>query len=243
MKIKQQLNLIIKQAFDNAGIKAKPISVTEATKKEFGDYQFNGAMALAKELKSNPREIATKIVEALPKKTIISKTQIAGPGFINIWLDDSMISSYLQEALNDDRLGIKPKENPTKVVVDYSGPNMAKQMHVGHLRSTIIGDSLANLLEFLGDNVIRQNHIGDWGTQFGMLIAYLEEIDEDGNVSLQDLEQFYKDAKARFDESKEFATKAREYVVKIQSGDSHCLGLWQKFINISLGHCQDGMTN
>jgi arginyl-tRNA synthetase len=112
-------------------------------------------------------------------------------------------------------------------------------MHVGHLRSTIIGDSLANILEFLGDDVIRQNHIGDWGTQFGMLIAYLEEIDEDGNVSLKDLEQFYKDAKARFDKSEEFATKAREYVVKIQSGDSHCLGLWKKFIDISLGHCQE----
>jgi len=112
-------------------------------------------------------------------------------------------------------------------------------MHVGHLRSTIIGDSLANLLEFLGYEVIRQNHIGDWGTQFGMLIAYLEHIDEDGNVSLKDLEQFYKDAKAKFDSDKDFANKAREYVVKIQSGDSHCIGLWEKFINISLGHCQE----
>jgi len=239
MKIKQQLNDIIKQAFDNAGIDAKPIGVTEATKAEFGDYQFNGAMALAKQLKSNPREIASKIVEALPSDTIIAKTQIAGPGFINIWLDDDMVAKTLQDALTDERLGIKPKTDPIKVVVDYSGPNMAKQMHVGHLRSTIIGDSLANILEFLGDEVIRQNHIGDWGTQFGMLIAYLEEIDDDGNVSLKDLEQFYKDAKARFDESEEFANKAREYVVKIQSGDSHCLGLWKKFIDISLGHCQE----
>jgi len=239
MKIKQQLNDIIQQAFNNANIDATPISVTEATKPEFGDYQFNGAMALAKQLKSNPREIASKIEEALPKDTIIAKTQIAGPGFINIWLDDKALASTLQNFIDDERLGVKPKENPIKVVVDYSGPNMAKQMHVGHLRSTIIGDSLANILEFLGDDVIRQNHIGDWGTQFGMLIAYLEEIDEDGNVSLKDLEQFYKDAKARFDESEEFATKAREYVVKIQSGDSHCLGLWKKFIDISLGHCQE----
>jgi len=239
MKIKQQLNQIIQQAFDNANIDEKPISVTEATKAEFGDYQFNGAMALAKKLKSNPREIAQKIIDAMPQDTMIAKTQIAGPGFINIWLDDSVLSQSLQQALKDSRLGIKPKDDPIKVVVDYSGPNMAKQMHVGHLRSTIIGDSLANLLEFLGDEVIRQNHIGDWGTQFGMLIAYLEHIDEDGNVSLKDLEQFYKDAKAKFDSDKDFANKAREYVVKIQSGDSHCIGLWEKFINISLGHCQE----
>jgi len=126
-----------------------------------------------------------------------------------------------------------------KVVVDYSGPNMAKQMHVGHLRSTIIGDTLANLLTFLGDEVIRQNHIGDWGTQFGMLIAYLEEAEEEGAVSLKDLEQFYKDAKGRFDADEMFADKAREYVVKIQSGDRHCLQLWQKFIDISLGHCEE----
>jgi arginyl-tRNA synthetase len=239
MKIKQQLNQIIQQAFDNANIDEKPISVTEATKAEFGDYQFNGAMALAKKLKSNPREIAQKIIDVMPQNTMIAKTQIAGSGFINIWLEDSVLSQSLQQALEDSRLGIKPKDNPIKVVVDYSGPNMAKQMHVGHLRSTIIGDSLANLLEFLGDEVIRQNHIGDWGTQFGMLIAYLEHIDEDGNVSLKDLEQFYKDAKAKFDSDKDFANKAREYVVKIQSGDSHCIGLWEKFINISLGHCQE----
>jgi arginyl-tRNA synthetase len=116
---------------------------------------------------------------------------------------------------------------------------MAKQMHVGHLRSSIIGDTLANLLTYLGDEVIRQNHIGDWGTQFGMLIAYLEEIHEEGTVSLKDLEQFYKDAKGRFDEDEAFADKAREYVVKIQSGDTHCLALWQKFIDISLGHCEE----
>jgi arginyl-tRNA synthetase len=116
---------------------------------------------------------------------------------------------------------------------------MAKQMHVGHLRSTIIGDTLANLLDFLGDEVIRQNHIGDWGTQFGMLIAYLEEMGEDGSGSLKDLEQFYKDAKARFDADAAFADKAREYVVKIQSGDAHCLTLWKKFIDISLGHCEE----
>jgi len=140
---------------------------------------------------------------------------------------------------SDRRLGIEVKKDPQTVVIDYSGPNMAKQMHVGHLRSTIIGDTLANLLTFLGDDVIRQNHIGDWGTQFGMLIAYLEEMNEDGSVSLKDLEQFYKDAKNRFDSDSAFAERAREYVVKIQSGDAHCLALWEKFIDISLGHCEE----
>ncbi len=239
MKLKQEVNQVIQAAFDEAGIDAAPIPVSEATKPEFGDFQFNGAMALAKKLGKNPREIAATIVEHLKTDGLIAKAEIAGPGFINLWLDDNWIATRSSEAVADARLGIGVKENPIKAVVDYSGPNMAKQMHVGHLRSTIIGDTLANLLEFLGDEVIRQNHIGDWGTQFGMLIAYLEETGEESSVSLRDLEQFYKDAKKRFDEDPAFADKAREYVVKIQSGDSYCLGLWQKFIDISLGHCEE----
>ncbi len=239
MKLKEEVNKVIKAAFDKAGIEAEPIGVTEATKPEFGDFQFNGAMALAKVLKKNPREIATLITDNLDTSGILAKTQIAGPGFINLWLNDDWVAKQCNEAKNDERLGIEKKEDPIKVVVDYSGPNMAKQMHVGHLRSTIIGDTLANLLAFLGDEVIRQNHIGDWGTQFGMLIAYLEEQGSDGSGSLRDLEQFYKDAKKRFDEDSTFADKAREYVVKIQSGDAHCLGLWKKFIDISLGHCEE----
>jgi arginyl-tRNA synthetase len=239
MKLKSQLNNVIKNAFIKAGIKDEPIAVTEATKPEFGDYQFNGAMALAKSLGKNPRQIAEMIVENLDLTGMLSKAEIAGPGFINLWINPLWVAKEAQIALKDERLGVQKRENPIKVVVDYSGPNMAKQMHVGHLRSTIIGDTLANLLTFLGDEVIRQNHIGDWGTQFGMLIAYLEEKDEDGSVSLKDLEQFYKDAKARFDEDENFANKAREYVVKIQSGDKHCLNLWQKFIDISLGHCEE----
>ena len=238
MKLKSQINNVIKEAFDKAGIDETPIPVSEATKPEFGDYQFNGAMALSKKLGKNPREIAATILDHLDLSGILSKAEIAGPGFINLWLNDTWVAKACQEASADERLGIPKKSDPIKVVVDYSGPNMAKQMHVGHLRSTIIGDTLANLLEFLGDEVIRQNHVGDWGTQFGMLIAYLEEMGEDGSGSLQDLEQFYKDAKKRFDEDEAFANKAREYVVKIQSGDAHCLNLWQKFIDISLGHCE-----
>ncbi len=239
MKLKEEINSVIKTAFTKAGIAHSPISVTEAGKPEFGDYQFNGAMALAKALGKNPREIAADILAHLDTDGLLSKAEIAGPGFINLWLNPTWLSLKCEEALGDERLGIQPRSNPMRVVVDYSGPNMAKQMHVGHLRSTIIGDTLANLLDFLGDDVIRQNHIGDWGTQFGMLIAYLEEMGEDGSGSLKDLEQFYKDAKAKFDADEAFANKAREYVVKIQSGDEHCLHLWQKFIDISLGHCEE----
>lgn len=239
MKLKSQINNYIKEAFVQAGIQEDPISVSEATKPEFGDYQFNGAMALSKILGKNPREIGNSILESLNFTGVISKAEIAGPGFINLWLNPLWVATECQEALQDSRLGVSLNVVATKVVVDYSGPNMAKQMHVGHIRSTIIGDTLANLLTFLGDDVVRQNHIGDWGTQFGMLIAYLEMQGSDGAVGLKDLEQFYKDAKATFDVDEAFATKAREYVVKIQSGDAHCLGLWQKFIDISLGHCEE----
>ena len=239
MKLKSQINQVIKEAFIRAGIDHEPMSVSEATKSEFGDFQFNGAMALSKKLGKNPREIATEILNHLDFTGLLAKAEIAGPGFINLWLNPLWIASQCKFALNDERLSVEQRETPIKVVVDYSGPNMAKQMHVGHLRSTIIGDTLANLLTFLGDEVIRQNHIGDWGTQFGMLIAYLEETGNDGSSCLKDLEQFYKDAKGRFDADEDFANKAREYVVKIQSGDMHCLNLWQKFIDISLGHCED----
>lgn len=239
MKLKSQINQVIREAFIKAGIDHEPMSASEATKPEFGDYQFNGAMALSKKLGKNPREIATEILNSLDLTGLLTKAEIAGPGFINLWLNPVWIASQCEAALNDERLSIENRETPIKVVVDYSGPNMAKQMHVGHLRSTIIGDTLANLLTFLGDDVIRQNHIGDWGTQFGMLIAYLEEMGSDGSDNLKDLEQFYKDAKGRFDADEDFADKAREYVVKIQSGDAHCLQLWQKFIDISLGHCEE----
>ncbi len=239
MKIKSQLNRIIKKALESANIEASDVIVSDATKAEFGDYQFNGAMKLARTLRRNPREIALDIIKYIDSP-IVTKVEVAGAGFINIWLDDEWLSNSLNSIIDDKRVGVGFIENPKRVVVDYSGPNMAKQMHVGHLRSSIIGDTLATLLEFLGDEVIRQNHIGDWGTQFGMLIAYLEEQGEEGaSKNLQDLEQFYKDAKVRFDQSEEFANKAREYVVKIQQGDPHCLNLWQKFIDTSLSHCEE----
>ncbi len=239
MKLKSQLDQIIKVAFAKAGIDAEPIMVSEATKPEFGDYQFNGAMALSKQLRKNPREIAQQIVDAIDTTGMINKVEIAGPGFINIWLDRIWMQTALGEVLVDERLSVAMHEQARKTVVDYSSPNMAKQMHVGHLRSTIIGDTLATLFTYLGDEVIRQNHIGDWGTQFGMLIAYLETSGEDAYSSLGDLEQFYKDAKVKFDADPEFADTAREYVVKLQGGDAHCLKLWQQFIDVSLGHCEE----
>ncbi len=241
MKIKSQLNQIIKEALDSANIKTEEdITISDATKVEFGDYQFNGAMKLARTLRRNPREIALDIIEHIDTNTLISKVEVAGAGFINIWIDNSWLSKELTKIIDDNRIGVGVVENKERVVVDYSGPNMAKQMHVGHLRSTIIGDTLATLFSFLGHEVIAQNHIGDWGTQFGMLIAYLEELGEDNKrQNLQDLEQFYRDAKVRFDESQEFANRAREYVVKIQQGDTHCLRLWREFIDVSLGHCEE----
>jgi len=240
MKLKEEINRLITNALEQASIEIESVAVSDATKVEFGDYQFNGIMPLAKTLRRNPRDIAYEVAGLIETGKAISKVEVAGPGFINIWLNSKWMSSQASKMLVDERLDITSKQEASKVLVDYSGPNMAKQMHVGHLRSTIIGDTLANLFTFLGDDVIRQNHIGDWGTQFGMLIAYLEEIgSEDGSENLKDLEQFYKDAKGRFDADEAFATKAREYVVKIQSGDTHCLRLWKKFIDISLGHCED----
>ena len=239
MKLKQQINSILLDALQQAGIEAQAVQVSDASKPEFGDYQYNGIMALAKQQKRNPREIAAEVVAHIPTDGMIARAEVAGPGFINLWLDTNWVSQSVQMLVGDARLSVDTVDTPSKVVVDYSSPNMAKQMHVGHLRSSIIGDTLANLFAFLGDEVIRQNHIGDWGTQFGMLIAYLEEMGEDGSGSLSDLEQFYKDAKGRFDADAAFADKSREYVVKLQGGDVHCLHLWDNFIDKSLGHCEE----
>ncbi len=239
MKIKDQLSQTIHYALQKAGIDTDMPTVNEAGKPEFGDYQYNGAMALAKKLGKKPRDIAAQIISHIPTGDMISKCEVAGPGFVNIWLDDKWIATQNLLISTDDRLAIEPKTDPSTVVVDYSSPNMAKEMHVGHLRSTIIGDTLSNLLEFLGDKVIRQNHIGDWGTQFGMLIAYLEESGSNGSADLKDLEEFYKNAKKRFDEDEKFAATAREYVVKLQSGDEKCLRLWEDFIDTSLSHCEE----
>jgi len=216
---------------------APAIQVENARDKTHGDFASNIAMMLAKPAGMKPRDLAEKLINALPASADISKVEIAGPGFLNFFQNTDALASRLDAALADGHLGVRKAGAAQKVVIDMSAPNLAKEMHVGHLRSTIIGDSVARVLEFLGDDVIRQNHVGDWGTQFGMLLAYLEEnpITSD---ELSDLENFYRAAKKRFDESEDFATRARGLVVKLQAGDAECMALWTRFKDISLSHCQ-----
>ncbi|WP_110970337.1 arginine--tRNA ligase [Pseudomonas huaxiensis] len=213
------------------------IQVENARDKTHGDFASNIAMMLAKPAGMKPRDLAEKLIAALPADPQISKVEIAGPGFLNFFQNTQALASRLDAALADAKLGVHKAGPQQKVVIDLSAPNLAKEMHVGHLRSTIIGDAVARVLEFLGDDVIRQNHVGDWGTQFGMLLAYLEEnpITSD---ELSDLENFYRAAKKRFDESEAFADRARGLVVKLQAGDAECLTLWTRFKDISLSHCQ-----
>lgn len=228
------------EALEKLGVEDAPVPVTRSARPEFGEYQFNGAMALAKQMKQKPRDIAAKILDAVTLNDVAEKLEIAGPGFINIHLKDAWLANQCELALHDPRLGIAkaPQQN---VVVDYSSPNLAKEMHVGHLRTTIIGDSVVKVLEFLGHNVIRQNHMGDWGTQFGMLLAHLSDKlqEEVAETALSDLEDFYREAKVRFDEEEGFADRAREYVVKLQGGDKQCLALWERFIDISIAHSEE----
>lgn len=218
-----------------------PAPLTRSTRPEFGEYQFNGAMALAKMLKQKPRDIATKLVEAVQLDDVADKLEIAGPGFINIHLSPAFLSEQIQAKSRNERIGIAAETAQT-IVVDYSSPNLAKEMHVGHLRSTIIGDAVVRVLEFLGHDVIRQNHMGDWGTQFGMLLAHLsDKLNEEkvAETALADLEDFYRAAKVRFDEEEGFADRAREYVVKLQSGEAQCMTLWQQFIDVSIAHSEE----
>jgi len=209
--------------------------VRQSAKVQFGDYQANGIMAVAKKLGQQPRQLAEQVLQHLDLNGIASKVEIAGPGFINIFLDRQWLSQQVDAAVSDPRLGVARQPAQT-IVIDYSAPNVAKEMHVGHVRSTIIGDASARTLEFLGHNVIRANHVGDWGTQFGMLIAFLEkqQNEQHGDIALADLENFYREAKKTYDEDEEFAVRARNYVVKLQSGDEYCLAMWKKLVDITM---------
>lgn len=229
----------IHSAFDAVGIGEHPIILQPAKSAEFGDFQINGVMGAAKKSKQNPRALAEQVVGALSNSSTIAKSEVAGPGFINLHLAPEFLASELIKRQASGSL-ITPSSAPKTVVIDYSSPNLAKEMHVGHLRSSIIGDSIVRILGYLGDDVIRQNHVGDWGTQFGMLVAYMvEQQQADAKFQLSDLEQFYRSAKVRFDEDAAFADTAREYVVKLQGGDKHVLALWHQFVEISLQHAQD----
>ena len=217
-------------------------ALTPSTRANFGDYQINAAMGAAKKLKTNPRELGQKLIDNLKVDDLAEKVELAGPGFINIHLKPAWLGEQLQTAAKDEKLSVSVKAEPQTVVVDYSAPNLAKEMHVGHLRSTIIGDAVVRALEFRGDKVIRQNHMGDWGTQFGMLLAHLSDqlaANEIAETALSDLENFYREAKKRFDDEEGFADRAREYVVKLQGGDEQCMALWQQFIDISIAHSEE----
>ena len=228
-----------------------PALVSLSKNPTFGDYQANGVMAAAKQLQTHPRQLAEQIVEKLKLDDICEPPEIAGPGFINLRLKDDFLAERLLTINTDtDRMGIDKTPVPHTVVVDYSGPNIAKQMHVGHLRSTIIGDCIARLYDFQGHTVIRQNHIGDWGTQFGMLLRHMEdnfsaEYNQEKNSLaikselLSDIEQFYRDAKHRFDTDTKFQEESRNWVVKLQSGNEVAIGKWEVICDITLSHCEE----
>ncbi|MEQ5114256.1 arginine--tRNA ligase [Morganella morganii] len=241
MNIQAILSDKIQQALISAGA---PLDcdaiVKQSAKAQFGDYQANGVMAAAKKMGMPPRQLAEKVIELLDLDGIAEKTEIAGPGFINIFLSPDWLTTQLETALADDKLGLTPVE-PMTIAIDYSAPNVAKQMHVGHLRSTIIGDAAARTQEYLGHKVIRCNHVGDWGTQFGMLIAYLEKMQNEdaGDMALADLEAFYREAKKHYDEDEVFAERARGYVVKLQGGDEYCCTMWRKLVDITMQQNQE----
>lgn len=237
------------RAFGEIG-EAADARIAPSQNPKFGDYQSNCAMGLAKKVGANPRDAAQKIIDAMDLTNICDPPQIAGPGFINF----SLRPAFLAKTLADippmdpnkpfDRMGIDVDPKCEQVVVDMSSPNLAKEMHVGHLRSTVIGESVSRILEFCGHQVERVNHVGDWGTQFGMLVAHLrsvkpEVLDDPQHLAIGDLESFYIEAKRHFDSDPDFADEARSTVVQLQSGDESTLRIWRAFCDESLRHCHD----
>ncbi len=245
--MKQKIESLLTQALETYAQKQglsfekQAIQIERPRDLTHGDFSSNIAMILAKSFKKPPREVAEQLLASLPESEDIESVSLAGPGFINFKLSEKALNNAMQQIWSSASCGVETVNTPEVVVVDYSSPNLAKEMHVGHLRSTIIGDALARTLALKAHHVIRQNHVGDWGTQFGMLIAHLADIEssESTHVELNDLESFYKAAKLRFDTEAAFAERARLEVVKLQSGDPHCLELWKRFIRLSLAHCQE----
>jgi arginyl-tRNA synthetase len=239
--LEEHLSKALAQA---TGVAGCPAVVRPATDPKFGDYQANGIMGAAKKLKRNPRELAMEVVKLADISGICETPEVAGPGFINLRLKPAFVADALLKINADPaRLGIDAVTKPERIVVDYSGPNIAKEMHVGHMRSTILGDSFARMLEFQGHEVIRQNHIGDWGTLFGMLIAYVREhypeaLKSPDKVRLGDQEQFYKNAKAQCDTDPGFEAKARAEVVKLHNHDAETMEIWEYIVDESRRHYQ-----
>ena len=230
-QLKSRLQTALINTYGNQFQGADP-QLVPATNPKFGDYQCNLAMSLAKQLGESPRTVASQLMASLEISDLCDPPEIAGPGFINFRLKTSYLTDQLNKILADERLGIQPTPAPQKIVIDFSSPNIAKEMHVGHLRSTIIGDCLARILEFQGHNVLRLNHVGDWGTQFGMLITYLREaypqaLTEADALDLGDIVAFYRQAKERFDQDEVFKEASRQEVVRLQAGDAESRQAWQ----------------
>ncbi|MDP5339135.1 MAG: arginine--tRNA ligase [Nodularia sp. (in: cyanobacteria)] len=229
LKLKLEQALVAAFGDDYAGVDPTLVS---ASNPKFGDYQANVALSLSKRLGQQPRAIASAIVEKLDVSDFCETPEIAGPGFINLKLKIAYLEAQLNAIQADSRLGVPKTETPKREIVDFSSPNIAKEMHVGHLRSTIIGDSVARILEFQGHDVLRLNHVGDWGTQFGMLITYLREVYPEAlttanALNIGDLVSFYRQAKQRCDEDETFREKARQEVVKLQGGAEDTLHAWR----------------
>lgn len=240
--MKQQIEALLRQALTQLAIGCPIPAITIERPKDsaHGDFSTNIALILAKAAKMPSRALAEHLLQHIHADSALFKISIAGPGFINFTLSQTCLIQQGQDLWRSPTCGLTPTPTTTTVVIDYSSPNLAKEMHVGHLRSTIIGDAIANTLEAKGYRIIRQNHVGDWGTQFGMLLAHLEDQDhtQSANIVLHDLEDFYKAAKQRFDADTAFADRAREKVVLLQSGNRHCVSAWSTFIQLSLTHCQ-----
>jgi arginyl-tRNA synthetase len=239
----QNLSTKLANLFQKSALSAfqieDPVEITESTKEIFGDYQCNSALKFAKTVSKNPRDVAEELIKHLKDdEHLIKKMELAGPGFINIHINPAYLEKELFDIYNDPKLGIERPSRKQKIICEFSSPNIAKAMHVGHLRSTIIGDSLARLFEFLDHDVLRLNHVGDWGTQFGMLIAYLKMfhkrvLEEKTETPIEDLMEWYKASKKKFDESPEFKKSAQEEVVKLQGGDKDSLSAWAHICDIS----------
>ncbi|WP_328900787.1 arginine--tRNA ligase [Streptomyces sp. NBC_00441] len=236
--LQQQLADALTAALPDAGT-ADPL----LRRSDRADFQANGILALAKKLKGNPRELAAQVTDALPASDLIKDIEVSGPGFLNVTLTDRAITATLAaRAADGDRLGVPADEAAGTTVVDYAQPNVAKEMHVGHLRSAVIGDAMVRILEFTGESVVRRHHIGDWGTQFGMLIQYLvehpHELDheggqEDGEAAMSSLNRLYKASRVLFDSDEEFKARSRDRVVALQAGDAETLAMWQRFVDES----------
>ena len=222
---------------DPAEVPAPPV----VRRSDRADFQADGALALAKRLGRNPREVAAEVEAAADLDGLVTEVEIAGPGFLNLTLADGALTDWLTAAHVDDRLDVAPDPGAGTVVVDYSAPNVAKEMHVGHLRSTVIGDALVRVLAHLGHDVVRENHVGDWGAPFGMLIEHLLDVGEStavAELSVGDLNRFYQEARRSFDGSDEFKERARERVVLLQSGDEETLRLWRVLVEQSAVYFQ-----